>query len=93
MIEYICTNICMKKTGSNIRALRKAMHLTVGDVCEALGLFRENTVYEWERGEGKLCADNLVKLARLFKQQLTVSSSPRTMILFLFAAKKYTVLP
>ena len=58
--------INMKKTGANIRLLRKYTGLRIIDISQALHVY-ENSVYRWQTGTSLPNIDNLVLLADLFK--------------------------
>ena len=53
-------------TGARIRDTRKAMHITVEAIVEALGLATEQTVYKWQRGDSLPEYVNLLNLSKMF---------------------------
>ena len=58
--------IDLAATGENIRRLRKAAGISVGDMQAALGFANPQSIYKWQRGDGMPSLDNLVIVAAIF---------------------------
>jgi transcriptional regulator with XRE-family HTH domain len=58
--------IDLAATGDNIRRLRKAAGISVGDMQAALGFANPQSIYKWQRGDGMPSLDNLVIVAAIF---------------------------
>ena len=58
--------IDMTATGRNIRDLRVAAGISVGDLQAALGFANPQSIYKWQRGDGMPSIDNLVIIAAVF---------------------------
>lgn len=56
----------MTATGRNIRDLRVAAGISVGDLQAALGFANPQSIYKWQRGDGMPSIDNLVIIAAVF---------------------------
>lgn len=57
--------IDMKKTGENIKAMRKANNISVKDIVMNTGV-SERAVFKWQQGKSVPTVDNLVVLAVMF---------------------------
>ena len=57
--------IDMKKTGENIKALRKRAGLSVMALTDAFGFVNPTAIYKWQQGVALPTIDNLVILAYL----------------------------
>ncbi len=57
-------------TGTMIKYYRVLNHMTVSQLCEAVGLCSEQAVYKWQRGESLPSVDNLVQLCKIFNVTL-----------------------
>ena len=55
--------INMKKTGENIRKLRKEIGLSTKDLSAIFGFTTPQSINKWERGDGLPTVDHLVILA------------------------------
>jgi transcriptional regulator with XRE-family HTH domain len=56
--------------GAKIKELRNLKGLTVAQVCDYVGIYSEQAVYKWQRGESMPTLDNLVTLCDLFEVTL-----------------------
>ena len=56
----------MTATGRNIKDLRVAAGISVGDLQAALGFANPQSIYKWQRGDGMPSIDNLVIIAAVF---------------------------
>lgn len=65
-MTFLSAGFDTKATGTRIRELRKKNHLTVGQVCDALGIVAEQSVYKWQRGDSMPTIENLYALSILF---------------------------
>ena len=52
--------------GAKIKELRKLKKITVAQICDYVGIYSEQAVYKWQRGESMPTLDNLVALCELF---------------------------
>lgn len=52
-------------TGAKIREIRKMNNITVAQICDFLGLYSEQAVYKWQRGESMPTTENWVALLKL----------------------------
>lgn len=57
--------IDMKKTGENIKAMRKENNISVKDIVMNTGV-SERAVFKWQQGKSVPTVDNLVVLAVMF---------------------------
>ena len=57
--------IDMKKTGENIKAMRKANNISVKDIVMNTGV-SERAVFKWQQGKSVPTIDNLIILAVMF---------------------------
>ena len=53
-------------TGGMIKEIRKKKHITVSQICDHLGLYSEQAVYKWQRGEAMPSLSNWLALLDLF---------------------------
>lgn len=58
--------IDLKKTGDNIKRLRKAKNLSVSDLQQHFGFESPQAIYKWQWGETLPTIDNLIILAMVF---------------------------
>ena len=56
----------MTATGRNIKDLRVAAGISVGELQETLGFANPQTIYKWQRGDGMPSLDNLIIIAAVF---------------------------
>lgn len=56
----------MKKTGQNIKRLRKEANISVRELQEVLCFKHATAIYNWERGVRIPSIDNLLILAKVF---------------------------
>lgn len=57
--------IDMKRTGENIKAMRKANNISVKDIVMNTGV-SERAVFKWQQGKSVPTVDNLIVLAFMF---------------------------
>ena len=58
--------IDMKRTGENIKKLRKERDISIAEVQEFLGISGPQAIYRWQWGESIPCVDHLCALSHLF---------------------------
>ena len=49
-------------TGKRIREIRRQNKITVAQICDHLGLYSEQAVYKWQRGESMPTTENWLAL-------------------------------
>ena len=64
MCKYAVDQIA---TGLKIKETRKRRKITVAQICDHPGLYSEQAVYKWQRGESLPTIDNLVALSELLE--------------------------
>ena len=62
---YVYPTIYMKKTGSNIEALRKERGLSVKALQEYFGFENPQAIYHWQHGTSLPSVDNLLALSKI----------------------------
>ncbi len=62
MYNYILDPVA---TGKRIKEIRKKKHVTVSQICDHLGLYSEQAVYKWQRGESMPSTNNWIALLNL----------------------------
>ncbi len=62
MCKYVIDPIAM---GAKIKELRNLKKITVAQICDYVGIYSEQAVYKWQRGESMPTLDNLVALCEL----------------------------
>ncbi len=63
--QFAYPTINLKKTGENLKRIRKEKGVTVAQICEAMGFENPQSVYKWQRGMTLPSVDNLFALSRL----------------------------
>lgn len=56
----------LKKTGENIKELRKKSGLSVRELADELGFRNTQSVYKWQQGDHLPTVDNFLILSKLF---------------------------
>lgn len=80
-----------KNVGKNLKRYRRAAGLSVEKVCEALGIQRTATVYDWERGKNIPAIDNLWAICALYNTKLdSILDNNEDTVPFLYAKSVYT---
>ncbi|NMA05190.1 MAG: helix-turn-helix transcriptional regulator [Acholeplasmataceae bacterium] len=69
-MHYKYPQIDLKKTGENIKRLRKLKNLSVSDLQSYFGFESPQAIYKWQWGESLPTVDNLVVLAMLFEVKI-----------------------
>lgn len=69
-MQYKYPQIDLKKTGENIKRLRKLKNLSVSDLQSHFGFESPQAIYKWQWGESLPTVDNLVLLAMLFEVKI-----------------------
>ena len=62
--------INMKKTGENIKRLRKENNISVRDIQDVFGFMHRSAIYKWEDGTHLPSIDNLVVLSSIFNKSI-----------------------
>lgn len=58
--------IDMKRTGENIKKLRKERDISIGELQEFLGISGPQAIYHWQSGVAVPSVDNLLAISHLF---------------------------
>lgn len=69
----------MNDLGQKIKHLRTLRKLTQQEIAEKMGVAR-NTVSQWETGERKMSAEQLIKFAQIVRVTLDYFDSPNTAV-------------
>lgn len=65
-MAFLFSGFDAKAIGARIKALRIQNHMTVSQVCDAMMLISEQSVYKWQRGDSIPTPENLYALSILF---------------------------
>ena len=67
---YVYPTIDMKKTGSNIEALRKERGFSVKALQEYFGFENPQAIYHWQQGKSLPSVDNLLALSKILDKRI-----------------------
>ena len=69
-MKFNYPQIDLKKTGENIKRLRKQKNLSVSDLQSYFGFDSPQAIYKWQWGESLPSIDNLIILALVFEVKI-----------------------